>query len=82
MKIVIEIPEETYKECQGDIYFHDTGGDLFDAVKNGTSLPKIFEDIKAEIKELYAYDCKEGAYYLDKAIEIIDKHISKKENHG
>ena len=40
MQIVIDIPEELYKECQGDIYYPDTGGELWEAVKNGTQLPK------------------------------------------
>ena len=26
MEIVIKIPEESYKECQGNTYFPDTGG--------------------------------------------------------
>ena len=40
MQIVIDIPEEIYAECKRDIYFPDTGGELFDAVRNGTPLPK------------------------------------------
>ena len=40
MKLIIEISEDVYEECQGHIYFPDTGGELFNAVKNGTPLPK------------------------------------------
>jgi len=40
MQIVIDIPEDTYEECQGHKYYIDTGEELFDAVKNGVILPK------------------------------------------
>ena len=46
---------------------------------------KAFEDIRAEIKELDAYSYKEGAWYLDKALSVIDKHDPSKagkENNG
>ena len=39
MKLIIDIDEDIYKECQGSIYFPDTGGVLFNVVKNGTPLP-------------------------------------------
>ena len=38
---------------------------------------KVLDDIKTEIKEHCYYACKEGAYYLDVALEIIDKHINR-----
>ena len=68
-------------------YYTRTGGDLFDAVKNGTSLPKIFEDIKAEIEHIDRYKDKFTTMYtrpdlidmvIDDVLTIIDKHISGK----
>lgn len=41
MKLIIDIPEDVYTECQGHIYFPDTGGELFNAVKNATPLDGI-----------------------------------------
>ena len=58
MKIVIDISEEIYAECKGDVYYPDTGGELFEAVRNGTpisewlssfnteSAPKCFEAVQ------------------------------------
>lgn len=80
MKIVINIPEEVYKRM--------TNGDLpiymaYKYVKNGTPL----DDIKADIES--AKYLKYGQQYgaknclasgLDKALEIIDKHIGKESN--
>lgn len=40
MKVIIDISKDVYEECQGHIYFPDTGGELFNAVKNGTPLSK------------------------------------------
>jgi hypothetical protein len=41
MKLIIDIPEEVYAECRGDIYFPDTGGELFNAVQNGIPLDDV-----------------------------------------
>ena len=75
MKLIIDISEDTYTECQGNVYFPDTGAELFDAVKNGTPL----DDIKAEIKEKIShYDHFQGsntANGLNIALEIIDKNM-------
>lgn len=40
MKIVIDIPKDIYDECNGNVYFPDTGAIVWDAVANGTPLPK------------------------------------------
>ena len=40
VKLVIKIPEEIYDECNGDVYFPDTGAIVWDAVSKGTPLPK------------------------------------------
>lgn len=47
VKIIMEIPKDVYAECQEHKYFPDTGEELFNAVKNATSL----DSVKAEIKE-------------------------------
>ena len=58
MQVIIDISEEIYAECKGDVYYPDTGGELFDAVRNGTpisewlssfnteSAPKCFEAVQ------------------------------------
>lgn len=40
MKIVVNIPKDIYDECNGNVYFPDTGAIVWDAVANGTPLPK------------------------------------------
>jgi len=40
MQIVIDIPDDVYDECKGDVYFPDTGGIVWEGVRNGTPLPK------------------------------------------
>lgn len=39
-KVVISIPENIYNECLAEVYFPDTGGILWDAVRKGVVLPK------------------------------------------
>lgn len=58
MQVIIDISEEIYAECKGDVYYPDTGGELFDAVRNGIlisewlssfnteSAPKCFEAVQ------------------------------------
>ena len=40
IELVIKIPENTYDECNGNVYFPDTGAIVWDAVSKGTPLPK------------------------------------------
>lgn len=40
MKIVIDIPVEVYKSIQGNDYCGISNADMYNAVKNGTPLPK------------------------------------------
>lgn len=82
MKLIIEIPEELYKECQGDVYYPDTGGELWQAVRNGVSLGKIKAEIDHDLKDApYLYDEEhlDELYGFQDGIEhvlhIIDKHI-------
>ena len=40
MQIVIDIPEEVYKSIQDNDYCGISNADMYNAVKNGTPLPK------------------------------------------
>lgn len=41
MQIVISIPDDVYDECKGgDVFYPDTGGIVWEGVRNGTPLPK------------------------------------------
>lgn len=87
MKLVIEIPDNEYHQiCELRLHnrtFYD------DAIRNGTPLPKVIEDIKAEIIESQNVVSKtlkfnkEDCFYNGKwvgfelALAIIDKHIGK-----
>ena len=84
MKLVIEIPDNEYHQiCELRLHnrtFYD------DAIRNGTPLPKVIEDIKADIEE-YEADCilsddSKECIECDKIVfgsiyNIIDKHIGK-----
>lgn len=82
MRLVIDIPDNEYRQiCElrlHDRTFYD------DAIRNGTPLDKVIEDIKADIekaKEDFYYDehdlgVRQGFRF---ALEIIDNHIRGKE---
>lgn len=55
VKLIVEIPKNVYAECLGDIYFPDTGGELFNAVKNGTPLDDVRAEIEKQIKRDFAF---------------------------
>lgn len=82
MKLIIDIPEQMYLNAKADTLCG--ARILVSAIKNGIPL----EDIKAEIK-----NCKNKFFKnedstlspymngtIDRMLEIIDKHISGKEN--
>ena len=71
MKLIIDIPDNEYKQNR---YYYDS-------VYHATPFNSVIEDIKAEIHAT-AEMHEDGDYYLrDEWIdEIIDKHISGKEN--
>ena len=96
MQIVIDIPEDDYHdilqytELKANTEFENL---MIVAIKNGTPLPKVIEDIKAEIESI----CENTTYPpddtffrivvdedyflgLEYAIKIIDKHIGKENN--
>ena len=83
MKLIIDIPEEEYERIK-DIP-NDYKLLIHKAVTNGTPFDSVIEDIKDEIKEL-RYSLEETTCYHDEAealeiaLEIIDNHISGKEN--
>lgn len=83
-KIVIDIPEEDYQEVLRDDYsgtpFENR---VFSVIKNGTPFEKVIKDIKAEIRVLpktYPFVNHIDTYVKeDDVINIIDKHISGKD---
>ena len=83
MKLIIEISEDVYEECQGHIYFPDTGGELFNAVKKGTPLDKIvmpLNKIADEINRLKKVGYDEKVYVpINAVFDIIDKHKAERE---
>ena len=83
MKLIIDIPEEVYKYLT-EYQLLPSDFDYEWMLVHGTPLPKVFEDIKAEIDKAYCKvenDYDHGRNYgLYMANQIIDKHISGKEN--
>lgn len=94
MKIVIDIPEELYKECQGDVYFPDTGGELWQAVKNGISLDDLRTEIEQKIEQerfarsvfrgeekdaVKAEQCTGSIMAYNNVIKFIDKYKTESE---
>ena len=78
MKLIIDIPKETYKEV---IEGKDTSNtNIYNAIENGTLFDSVIEDIKTEIETLQS-DTNVMMYSLaiSDVLEIIDKHISGKE---
>ena len=76
MKLIIDIPEEDYKEWidNGEI----NALVVRDSLVNGTPFNSVIEDIKAEIDECYRQaDDIAYAEGLEMAELIIDKHIGK-----
>ena len=70
MKIVIDISEEYYAVCKEKA---KTNIGTCSTIAKGIPLEKVFEDIKSEMKEKFWHD------EAERAIDVIDKHISGKE---
>lgn len=72
MKLIVDIPENLYSYISKEdaVYFPDDGGELFEAVRNGTSLKEELEKIKAEFEDRILLN-------QTVAIKIIEKHISE-----
>ena len=77
-KIVIDIPEEDYKELKEQDkngFIHHCGNKWKIAVLDGTPL----DDIKAEIRQKSLGGIGSDRFiFTDNVIRIIDKHISGK----
>ena len=73
MRIVIDIDENLYSYISKEdaVYFPDDGGELFEAVKNGTPLDKI----RAEIVHLHDW-----AFSREEVLRIIDKYKAESED--
>ena len=82
--------KKTYKPTGYDFVARPLTNETISSVMNGTPLDSVIEDIKAEIRKLHPVkrgdnDYTNGVYdgecwVIDKALFIIDKHISGKEN--
>ena len=86
MKWIIDIPEETVLKMNNEfIDIHDLKVGM-KSIVNGTPFDSVIEDIKAEIQQVISSGnigmVGEEAYNdgCKKCLEIIDKHISGKEN--
>ena len=76
MQIVIDIPEEVYKDINKDtVFYNDYEEELRDAIRNGIPLEQITAEIRQIVDEETEHDEKwaRGLHY---ALCIIDKHIS------
>lgn len=93
IELVIKIPERIHYGIEKGITVNGSQASqiLIDAVKNGTPLPKghgrlgdlsVLDKIRAEIEndwQLKKYPSSPFSCGLRHAIEIIDKHKSKRE---
>ena len=77
MKLIINIPEEYLKTIKA-IPDETSSLDML-LIKYGTPFDSVIEDIKAKIADM---DGDINGFYVhkDDVLEIIDKHISGKEN--
>ena len=81
MKLIIDIPGEVYKSIQDNDYCGISNADMYNAVKNGTPIPKgcerKFEEIVVEYPpaELCTYPEYKGKPYFSIKYEENGKHI-------
>ena len=77
MKLVIDIPDDIWGKVKDG--YVPLG--ISKHLQNGTPLEKVLEDIKAEInRKANSGQWSEATVYgMQKALTIIDKHISGKE---
>ena len=77
MKLIIDIPDNEYHQiCELRLHnrtFYD------DAIRNGTPLDKVVEDIKREIEHTHYHYVGVPILKVSEVLNIIDKHISGKE---
>ena len=77
MKLIIDIPEEYLKTIKA-IPDETSSLDML-LIKYGTPFDSVIEDIKAEIEALETYEY-DDFIRMRAVLDIIDKHISGKEN--
>lgn len=80
MQIVIDISDEMYQTIKDGTW---CGNELwYNALKNGTPLEKVIEDIKSDISNIYCgqycYNPMTATEVREIALDIIDSHISRK----
>ena len=81
MKIVIDIPENTFIDVKnGLLLCYDTidiAKKITGVFQNSVQLSEVFEDIKSEIKELKCPFGSYGEWYdgVNDCIKVINKHI-------
>lgn len=82
MKLVINIPEEDYKNVQSNEKIIILKSNLSESIKIGTPLLSFFEDIKAEIEAkkeeenvCIEYDLRNGAF--DDVLDIINRKVNE-----
>ena len=85
MKLIIDIPEERYKDIKRIASVQlEMRADTAEQIIAGTPFDSVIEDIKAEIlclrDDLEAKGYMNEIHALNFALEIIDKHISGKEH--
>ena len=84
MKLIIDIPEEDFKWIQThrSVTDYQITKMLYKRVINGTPFDSVIEDIKTEIEAFPSELTEDGRRMVRKCrvLEIIDKHISEKEN--
>lgn len=78
MKLIIDIDENlcSYILKKDSVYFPDDGGELFEAVKNGTPLPKGHGDLidRDVAREAMMFEMS-GTGYQGRAMEVLDSDI-------
>ena len=91
MKLVIDIDENLYSYITKEdaVYFPDDGGELFEAVKNGTPLDKIraeIEQVRSIMdEEIINHNRKDLINFVNGLIQslmIIDKYRAESEEKG
>lgn len=79
MKLIIDIPEEAYRDRKMSLYFGCYSGQLHSTLYNGIPLDKI----RAEIADIYCGQYCENPYTAASvrkmALDIIDKYRAESE---
>ena len=82
MKLIIDIPEERYKDIKriASVQLEMRIDTAEQIIANGTPFDSVIEDIITEIKAIQQEDIEcDGTSDMGMVLDIIDKHISRKE---